>query len=259
MNKRLLTVPALGALLAFGAVACGGDDNTKQLDGWAKSVCDAARSPIAQSRVALADTAKVTSGEAPIALQKRLSADLAELAKSNAGLADAVDKAGAPKSEDGETARTDAVNELRKAAQGYVDVQKKLDALATDDQAKFADGLRSVGDQVQQLAQLSTQGLNRLQTGEAGDAMKRQPGCKAQAVADPVATDTASAGADQSGSGGTGTQSGAPSGSSSGNGSGKPSAKPSGSASGASTAPSAGASAQQAQKSGAASPSTSAG
>ncbi|MCU7823980.1 hypothetical protein [Kitasatospora sp. DSM 101779] len=251
MNKRLLTVPALGALLAFGAVACS-DDNTKQLDGWAKSVCDAARSPIAQSRVALADTAKVTPGEEPIALQKRLSADLAELAKSNAGLADAVDKAGAPKSEDGETARTDAVNELRKAAQGYLDVQKKLDALATSDQAKFADGLRSVGDQVQQLAQLSTQGLNRLQTGEAGDAMKRQPGCKADAVAAPVASGTASAGADQPGSGGTGTPSAAPSGKASA----KPSGKPSGSASGSAAAPSAGTSSQPSD---AASPSASAG
>ncbi|WP_052390957.1 hypothetical protein [Streptomyces sp. NRRL B-24484] len=256
MNKRLLTVPALGALLAFGAVACSDDDNSKQLDGWAKSVCDAARAPIGQSRVALADTAKVTPGEEPVALQKRLSADLAELAKSNAGLADAVDKAGAPKSEDGETARTDAVNELRKAAQGYLDVQKKLEALATGDQAKFADGLRSVGDQVQQLAQLSTQGLNRLQTGEAGDAMKRQPGCKADAVAAPVASGTASAGADQVGSGGTGAQSAAPSGSKAGNTSGKPSAKPSGSASGGAATPSAGSSAQPSD---AASPSASAG
>ncbi|PBC78912.1 hypothetical protein BX265_3703 [Streptomyces sp. TLI_235] len=240
MNKRLLTVPALGALLAFGAVACS-DDNTKQLDGWAKNVCDAAQSPIGQSRAALADTAKVTAGEVPVDLQKRLSTDLAALAKANQGIADAVDKAGAPKSENGETARTDAVNELRKAAEGYLDVQKKLDGLATTDQAKFADGLRSVGDQVQQLAQLSTQGLNRLQTGEAGDAMKRQPGCKAGAAPAPAATGAVPAGTDQAGSGGAGTQSAAPSG----NGSGKPSGTPSGKASGAAASPSAGASAQQ--------------
>ncbi|WP_431679379.1 hypothetical protein [Kitasatospora sp. KL5] len=251
MNKRLLTVPALGALLAFGAVACS-DDNTKQLDGWAKGVCDAAQSPIAQSRSALADIAKVTPGEAPLDLQKRLSADLAALAKANQGLADAVDKAGAPKSDNGEAARTDAVNELRKASQGYVDAQKKLDGLATTDQARFADGLRSVGDQVQQLAQLSTQGLNRLQTGEAGDAIKRQSGCKANAAPAPESTDAPSAGAGQTGSGQpgvgqSGTKSSAPSGAASGS--------PAAGASGAAKSPSADASANGSE---AASPSASA-
>ncbi|MFD9125512.1 hypothetical protein [Kitasatospora sp. NPDC059571] len=192
MNKRLLTVPVLGALLAFGTVACS-SDNSAALDSWAKGVCDAAKDPITQSRAALADTAKVIPGEAPADLQKRLSTDLAGLAKANQGLADAVDKAGAPKSDDGATSQKEAVDELRKAAQGYLDVQKKLNALATMDQAKFADGLRSVGDQVQQVAQLSTNGLNRLQTGEIGDAVKRQPGCKAGAL--PAGADGASPGA----------------------------------------------------------------
>ncbi|GAA5003732.1 hypothetical protein [Kitasatospora paranensis] len=191
VKKRLLTVPALGALLAFGTVACS-SDNSAALDSWAKGVCEAAKDPITQSRVALADTAKVIPGEAPADLQKRLSGDLAALAKANQGLADAVDKAGAPKSDDGATAEKQAVDELRKASQGYLDVQKKLNALATMDQAKFADGLRSVGDQVQQLAQLSTEGLNRLQTGQVGDAVKRQAGCKANAVPLPAATDAPS-------------------------------------------------------------------
>lgn len=242
MNKRLLTVPALGALLTFGLVACD-DDNTAQLDAWAKGVCDAAKSPIAQSRTALADIGTVTPGEAPVDLQKRLSADLAALAKANQGLADVVAKAGAPKSADGAEAQTGAVNELRQAGQGYVEAQKKLDALATADQARFADGLRSVGDQVQQLAQLSTQGLNRLQTGEAGDAMKRQTGCKASSAGTNPSGAAASPGAGQTGAGQTGAgqpgdgTSGAPSGKASGKASGRPgagssAASPSGNASG---------------------------
>jgi len=178
VKKRLLTVSALGALLAFGAVACSGD-NTEELNGWAKGVCDAAQDPVAKSRTALADTGNVKDGEAPADLQKRLSADLAVLATTNQQLADAVDKAGAPKVDDGGKLQQDAVGELRKAAQGYVDAQKKLEGLPSADQAKFADGLRSVGDQVQQLAQLSTQALNRLQSGELGEAIKKQPGCKA--------------------------------------------------------------------------------
>ncbi|MFB7949430.1 small secreted protein [Kitasatospora phosalacinea] len=177
-----MTVPALGALLALAAVGCSADDSAEKLDGWAKSVCDAAKDPVAQSRAALADTADVKEGESPADLQKRLSTDLASLATTNQQLADAVQKAGAPKIDDGAKVQQDAVNELKQVAQGYLDAQKKLDALASTDQAKFADGLRSVGDQVQQLSQVSTSALATLQSGDLGDAMKKQPGCKAGAA-----------------------------------------------------------------------------
>ncbi|WP_354641335.1 small secreted protein [Kitasatospora camelliae] len=202
MKKRLLTVSVLGAVLAFGAVGCGGDeDNAAQLNTWAKSVCDAAQDPIAQSRTAFSDTGKVQPGEAPGDLQKRLSGDLAVLAKSSEQFADAVDKAGAPKVTDGEKLRTDAVAELRQAAQGYQEAQKKLDALPVADQEKFADGLKSVGDQVQRLSQQSTRARNRLESGELGGAIKKQDGCKStgtsgapsSAPADPAAASTAPA------------------------------------------------------------------
>ncbi|WP_371480747.1 small secreted protein [Kitasatospora sp. NBC_00315] len=177
MNKRQLAVPALGALLALGAVGCGGD-NSAQQNAWATGVCDAAKDPIAQAQAALGDTGQVKAAEVPADLQKRLSADVARLAKTNQQIAEAIDKAGAPKVDNGAGLQKDAVDELNRAAQGYLDVQKKLDALPTTDQAKFADGLRSVGDQVQQLATLSTQAQNKLQTGELGAAMAKQPGCK---------------------------------------------------------------------------------
>ncbi|MFJ5230563.1 small secreted protein [Kitasatospora sp. NPDC088391] len=176
-----MTVSALGALLALAAVGCSADDSAK-LDGWAKSVCDSARDPIAQSRTALADTGNVKDGEAPADLQKRLSADLATLAATNQQLADAVQKAGAPKIDSGAKVQQDAVNELKQVAQGYLDAQKKLDGLASGDQAKFADGLRSVGDQVQRLSQVSTSALGTLQSGDLGDAIKKQSGCKAPAA-----------------------------------------------------------------------------
>ncbi|MCX5212054.1 small secreted protein [Kitasatospora sp. NBC_00240] len=182
MNKRLLAVPALGALLAFGAVGCGGDDSA-QLNAWATTVCDSAKDPIAQAQAALADTAQVKEGEVPADLQKRLSDDVARLARTNQQIAEAIDKAGAPKVDNGGGLQKDAVDELNKAAQGYLEVQKKLDGLPNADQAKFADGLRSVGDQVQQLATLSTQAQNKLQSGDLGAAMARQPGCKPGAPA----------------------------------------------------------------------------
>ncbi|MFC8715787.1 small secreted protein [Kitasatospora sp. NPDC057198] len=195
MKKRLVTVSALGALLALAAVGCSADDSAAKLDGWAKSVCDAAKDPIAQSKAALADTANVKEGESPADLQKRLSTDFASLATTNQQLADAVQKAGAPKIDDGAKVQQDAVNELKQVAQGYQDAQKKLDGLASDDQAKFADGLRSVGDQVQQLSQVSTSALATLQSGDLGDAMKKQPGCRAGGTGTGTASAEPSAGA----------------------------------------------------------------
>ncbi|MFB6888390.1 hypothetical protein ACFCX4_03630 [Kitasatospora sp. NPDC056327] len=201
MNKRLLAVPALGALLAFGAVGCG-DDNSKQLESWAANVCGAAREPIAQAQTALADTGQVKAGEAPADLQKRLSADIGRLAKTNQDIAAAIDKAGAPKVDDGATLQKDTVAELTKAADGYLEVQKKLDALPNTEQSKFADALRSVADQVEQLSALSTQAQGKLQRGDLGAAMAKQEGCKPGSVAaaptgsstgGPAATPTAGA------------------------------------------------------------------
>ncbi|MFE6870791.1 small secreted protein [Kitasatospora sp. NPDC057692] len=195
MNKRLLAVPALGALLAFGAVGCG-DDNSKQLESWAAKVCGAAKDPIAQAQTALADTGQVKTGEGPADLQKRLSTDIGQLAKTNQDIAAAIDGAGAPKVDDGGTLQKDTVAELNKAADGYLDVQKKLSELAVDDQSKFADGLRSVGDQIRQLSALSTQAQGKLQRGELGAAMAKQEGCKpGAAAAAPTGGSTGSAAA----------------------------------------------------------------
>ncbi|MFJ8625981.1 hypothetical protein ACIRD3_24495 [Kitasatospora sp. NPDC093550] len=190
MNKRLLAVPALGVLLAFGAVGCGGDDNSKQLESWASSVCGAAKDPIAQAQTALADTAQVKTGETPADLQKRLSTDIGRLVKTNQDIATAIDAAGAPKVKDGAALQKDTVDELKKAADGYQEVQKKLDALPTTDQSKFADALRSVGDQLQQLSSLSTQAQSKLQHGDLGAAMAKQEGCKPSPASAPAAAPT---------------------------------------------------------------------
>lgn len=177
--RRLLGLPLLGVLLATGAAACS-SDNSGQLNSWAKQVCDGMRDPVTQSQNALKDTGQVKQGEAPADLQKRLAADLGALGTSNQQIADAIDKAGAPKIDNGAGLQKDAVSELRQAAQGYQDVQKKLSGLSTDDQGKFADGLKSVGDQAQQLSKLSTVALAKVQTGDLGKALAKQPGCKSQ-------------------------------------------------------------------------------
>ncbi|MFJ6212289.1 small secreted protein [Streptomyces sp. NPDC092296] len=194
MKIKLLALPVAGALLAFGAAACS--DNSEQLDAWAKSVCDAAQDPIAQANSALADTGRVQQGESPAQLRKRLSGDIAVLGRANQQIAASVDKAGAPKVDGGAGLQQQAVAELGKAATGYQDVQRKVDALPTDDQARFADGLKSVGDQVQQLAELSSSAIAKLQTGDLGQAIAKQPGCRTASPSpgDPTAADSTPAG-----------------------------------------------------------------
>jgi hypothetical protein len=231
--RRALALPVLGALLAVGASACS-SDNSAALDSWSKQVCDNLRDPVTQSRAAQTDVAQVKTGEAPGDLQKRLAGDLGTLGATNNQIADAIDKAGAPKIDNGAGVQKDAVSELRQAAQGYLDVQKTLAGLPTDDQAKFADGLKSVGDQIQQLAKLSTGALNTLQTGDLGKAIAKQPGCKSQ----PVAGGSASP---ASGASGAAASPGAPSGSAAPSAGGSPAAgaSPSGSASAGGSASSA--------------------
>lgn len=193
---KLLALPAAGALLAFGAVACS--DNSEQLNSWAGSVCSAAKGPIAQAAAALADTGRVSEGEDPDQLRKRLSGDIAVLGQANRQIAAAVDKAGAPEVDHGADLQKQAVGELGEAAAGYQDVQHKVDSLATGDQAKFADGLKSVGDQVQQLAQLSSTAIARLQDGDLGQAIAKQPGCRTASTTPtaPTAPATSTASAD---------------------------------------------------------------
>ena len=170
-----LAIPAV--LLAFGATACG-SDNTKQLDAWAVNLCGGMQTPVQQADAALADTGTVRTGETPTALQLRLGGDLGTLASANTQIAQAVQKAGAPKVNDGAQLQANAVSEINQAASGYTSVQQAVGSLPVTDQAKFAAGLQGVGDKLQQLAELSTSALQQLQTGDLGTALAKQPGCK---------------------------------------------------------------------------------
>ncbi len=224
-----LAIPAV--LLAFGATACSGD-NTKQLDAWAVTLCGGMQTPVQQADAALADTGAVRSGETPAALQTRLAADLGTLSGANSQIAQAVQKAGAPKVDNGAKTQASAIAELTQAANGYTSVQQAVAALPVSDQAKFAAGLKGVGDKLQQLAELSTSALQQLQAGDLGTALAKQPGCKsvkATAVTTPAAGSTGAPGTP------SGTATASPSGSASGaapgsSGSASASAKPSGTA-----------------------------
>ncbi len=222
VTKKWLTLVAPAGLVLLGVTACGGG-NGPAVDAWAKSVCQGMQSPVQQANAALADTGAVKTGESPKALQTRLAADLGTLATANSQIAQAVQKAGVPKVDNGAQLQADAVSELNQAAGGYTKAQKSVQGLVVSDQAKFAAGLKGVGDQVQQLAELSTSALQKLQTGDLGTALAKQPGCKSVSGTGTGAGTSASAAAS-----GSAAPSGKPSGKPSGASTGTASAKPSG-------------------------------
>ena len=223
-TKKWLRLVAPVALVALGATACS-SGNGAAVDAWANTVCQGMQNPVKQANTALADTGAVKTGESPKALQARLAADFGTLATANTQIAQAVQKAGAPKVTNGAQLQADALSELDQAAGGYTGVQKSVQGLAVNDQAKFAAGLQGVGDQVQRLAELSTSALQKLQTGDLGTALSKQPGCSSESVTGTV--DTAAPPAATPSATGTGKASGGTSG--------KASTRPSATASGKSS------------------------
>lgn len=206
VTKKWLRLAAPAALIALGATACSSGNGAK-LDAWAKTVCGGLQAPVQQSNTARADTGAVRSGESPKALQARLAADFGTLAAANTSIAQAVQQAGAPATDNGAQTQADAVTELNQAAGGYTKVQQTIQALPSGDQAKFAAGLKGVSDQVQQLAELSTAALQKLQTGDMGTALAKQPGCKSVSTT-AAATGTATDGTSSIPSAGSGASAG---------------------------------------------------
>ncbi|MBF9070615.1 hypothetical protein [Streptacidiphilus fuscans] len=187
-------------MVALGAAACTSSDNSAQLDSWAKSVCGGISAPIQEVQAAQADTGKIIPGESPSALQTRLADDLGKLAAGNQQIAQAVQAAGAPQTSDGTQTQASAVSELNETAGGYTKVQATVKELSVDDQAKFAAALKGVSDQVQQLSTQSTTALQKLQSGQLGAALGKQPACAAPSGTPTAESTGASTGATTSGS-----------------------------------------------------------
>lgn len=57
-----------------------------------------------------------------------------------------------------------------------------MDALDTEDQAKFADGLKDIADELKNTSSSGADALNKLQSGEVGSAMAKQDSCKSPAA-----------------------------------------------------------------------------
>lgn len=194
MNKKLAAALSGGAVLVLTLSGCS-DDSDNKVNDWAKKVCDQVQPQLQKIANANASIQQQTADNSkPADVQKTDSAAFKQISQAYKALGSAVGSAGAPPVDDGETTQKEAVKELNASSVAYADLQKKVDDLDTKDQAKFADGLKGIADQLNKISTNGDQALKKLQSGDVGNAMAKQKGCqKPTASAAPSAAASKSA------------------------------------------------------------------
>ncbi|MFF3850062.1 small secreted protein [Streptomyces sp. NPDC002328] len=180
VNKKLAAAMSGGAVLVLALSGCSSDDGNKELDDWAKLVCDAL--PAQDAKVDAANDAikkAATDDNAPANVQKTDSKAFQDMSDAYKALAQAVQTAGAPPGvDDGEKKQQDAVTALNGLSTSYAGLKKQVDTLDTKDQAKFADGLQDIATQLGKLSQSGNAALKNLEQGDVKNAMAQQESCQ---------------------------------------------------------------------------------
>ncbi|MFI9629871.1 small secreted protein [Streptomyces sp. NPDC052042] len=196
MNKKLAAALSGGAVLVLTLSGCGGDDKSEKVNNWAKTVCDKVQPQLQKIADANAAIQQQTADNSkPADVQKTDSAAFQQISQAYKALGTAVDSAGPPPVENGETTHKDAVKELNTSSAAYANLQKKVDALDTKDQAKFADGLKDIADELKKISTNGDEALKRLQSGEVATAMSKQKGCQKPTASVPLHTTSPESGA----------------------------------------------------------------
>ncbi|GHB00201.1 MULTISPECIES: small secreted protein [Streptomyces] len=192
MNKKLAAALSGGAVLVLTLSGCS-DDSDNKVNDWAKKVCDQVQPQLQKIANANASIQQQTADNSkPADVQQTDSAAFQQISQAYKALGAAVDSAGPPPVDDGETTQKEAVKELNASSVAYADLKTKVDALDTKDQAKFADGLKGIADELNKISTSGDQALKKLQSGEVGSAMAKQKGCqKPTASAPPAAAPSA--------------------------------------------------------------------
>ncbi|MEU2623486.1 small secreted protein [Streptomyces sp. NPDC007157] len=185
MNKKLAAALSGGAVLVVALSGCSSNKGTDpKLIAWAKTVCDAVPAQDAKikaANAAIAQTASDTTSS-PSTIQKTDSRAFQDMADGYKALATAIGSAGAPPGiDDGAKRQQDVVKNLNSLSSSYAALKKKVDALDTKDQAKFASGLHDVASQMADLETQNKSGtaaLQALEQGEVKDAIAEQASCK---------------------------------------------------------------------------------
>ncbi|MFF3410419.1 small secreted protein [Streptomyces sp. NPDC002742] len=181
VNKKLAVALSGGAVLVLALSGCGGSANSSndKLNSWAKAVCDAVKPQAQKIEDANAAIQKQTSDNStPEAVQNTDAQAFQDMSDAYKAIGTAVDNAGPPNVDGGQTKQTNAVNELNGISASYAGLKKQVDKLDTKDQAKFADGLKDIATQLAKLSQSGNDALNQLEKGDVGKAMAQQETCK---------------------------------------------------------------------------------
>lgn len=188
MNKKLAAALSGGAVLVLTLSGCS-DDSDNKVNDWAEKVCDQVQPQLQKIANANASIQQQTADNSkPADVQETDSAAFQQISQAYKALGSAVESAGPPPVDNGETTQKEAVKELNASSAAYAKLQKKVDALETKDQAKFADGLKGIADELNKISTNGDQALKKLQSGEVGTAMAKQEGCqKPTASASPSA------------------------------------------------------------------------
>ncbi|WP_435969365.1 small secreted protein [Streptomyces sp. Qhu_M48] len=192
MNKKLAAALSGGAVLVLALSGCSDDEGNK-VDDWAKTFCDQAKPQIQKRADAHQIIISTAADSKPAEIQAADSKAFQDIANADRALAKAVESAGAPPVENGEKVQQDAIKELNATAVAYEGLKKQVDALDPTNQQKFADGLQGVADGLTRIEKMDQNALSKLEEGELGQAMAKQPGCqKPTASVPPKASGSAS-------------------------------------------------------------------
>ncbi|MET9554269.1 small secreted protein [Streptomyces sp. NPDC006645] len=178
MNKKLAAALSGGSVLLMALSGCS-DNSDSKVNDWAKKVCDQVQPQLTKIAGANASIQQATSDSSkPADVQKTDAAAFQSISDAYKALGAAVDGAGAPPVDDGEKTQKEAVSELNATSKAYAGLKADVDDLDTKDQAKFADGLKGVADELDKLSKSGDEALQKLQSGDVGAAMAKQPGCQ---------------------------------------------------------------------------------
>ncbi|WP_189832111.1 small secreted protein [Streptomyces zaomyceticus] len=184
MNKKLAAALSGGAVLVLALSGCSDDEGDKVND-WAKTFCDQAKPQIQKRADAHQIIISTAADSKPAEIQAADSKAFQDIADADRALAKAVESAGAPPVENGEKVQQDAIKELNATAVAYEGLKKQVDALDPTNQQKFADGLQSVADGLTKIEKMDQNALSKLEEGELGQAMAKQPGCQKPTASTP--------------------------------------------------------------------------
>ncbi|GAA0293709.1 hypothetical protein GCM10010302_35470 [Streptomyces polychromogenes] len=179
----MLIAGILWVNLPFVKDAVNPSNTTSPADGgvnaWAKRFCDPARPQLQKISDANAAMQRMSgAGDKPADVKRTDSQAFQQLSEGYGALSTALRNAGAPPVKDGVATQQGVVKAYQDKAAAYADAKRKIDALDTDDQVKFADGLRAIAGQLDGVGTSNDSAERKLTSGETGAAISAQPGCQ---------------------------------------------------------------------------------